>query len=431
MKKIKIFAILLAAVIMLSSSNVFIIASAASEEEDEEFCLSEDAETPCDAPYPSSAVSSNTVRYVWYVKPTIAADDMKAFFNRNGSGKLDKMNMLQCIPFKKNGKWGLVDYNGKVVYNAVYDDIQVNSVGDMVGIDNNNFGNYKVLVYSNGKIKTKDYMYELGTNGRSTRDFYWDETTKKLYLQNGAARAEVVKSNDLVAAQIGKKSSISGGFIFSSPNGLPVNESNPDIVLVANQKRVNNTKYVDGGCASNGLIAMRVKNKWGYLNSSGKTVIPFEYNATSLIPYKSYDSSRSVSVERYVPFEATNGYVSLCKNGKYSLYDTGGKVVIPEGTFDKILPVYSKNGKKLAWVKSNGKWGIISVTNKSIDLTYDVDGDGNITSADALIVLRMSVGLVKVTNSLRPKADADKDGRITSADSLYILRMSVGITDKL
>lgn len=430
MKKIKILALLLAAVILLSSSNVFLSASAASEETDEEFYISEDVETPCNAPYSSSAVSSNSVRYVWYVKPKIVADDMKAFFNRNGSGKLDKMNMLQCIPFKKNGKWGLVDYSGKVVCNAVYDDIQVNSVGAMVGIDNNNFGNYKVLVYSNGKIKTKEYMFELGTNGRSTRDFYWDETTKKLYLQDGAARAEFSTSNDLTAAQIGEKIYFgsSNYFMFSSPNGLPVNKNNPDIVLVANQKRVNNTKYVDGGCASNGLIAMRIKDKWGYLNSSGKTIIPFEYNATSLLPYESYDRIHSVSVERYVPFEATNGYVSLCKNGKYSLYNTNGKVVILEGTFDKILPVYSKSGKKLAWVKSNGKWGIISVTDKPIDLTHDVDGDGSITSADALIVLRMSVGLVKVTNSLRTKADADKDGKITSSDSLYILRMSVGIT---
>ncbi len=418
MNRIKICAVLLSAMIFLTSSNVCIFASAESEAADAEVFLSDKTDTPCDAPYPSSA-SSNTVRYVWSIKPSVAADDMKAFFNYNGSGRLDMMNMVDCIPFEKNGKWGLVDYKGSVVYNAVFDDIQTNAQGVMVGVDEKNFSNFKTLIYSNGKITTKDYQFELGTNGRSLRDYYWDDSSKKLYLQNGAAPAEPITTNTLIAAQLGEKSYVSNGniLIMGSPNGLAFNENAPDIVLIANNKRINNKKYVDGGCSSDGLIAVREKDKWGYVNASGKTVIPFSYDSTSILSY------HPKNVFRPMAYEFTNGYVSVCKNGKYSLLDTKGNVVIPEGEFQKILPVYYTNGQKLAWVKSNGKWGIIRVSDRPIDLTYDIDGDGEVTAADSLLVLRISVKLVKQT----AKADVDKDGIVTSADALIVLRRSVGI----
>ena len=59
----------------------------------------------------------------------------------------------------------------------------------------------------------------------------------------------------------------------------------------------------------------------------------------------------------------------------------------------------------------------------------DVDGDGNITSADALLVLRKSVKLETFTDEQITAADVNKDGEINSADALFILRKSVKLTD--
>lgn len=56
----------------------------------------------------------------------------------------------------------------------------------------------------------------------------------------------------------------------------------------------------------------------------------------------------------------------------------------------------------------------------------DVDGDGKITSPDALSTLQMSVGKGTWTDSQRLAANADKDDKITSADALMILQASVG-----
>lgn len=54
----------------------------------------------------------------------------------------------------------------------------------------------------------------------------------------------------------------------------------------------------------------------------------------------------------------------------------------------------------------------------------DLDDDGQITSADALLILRMSVGAEEGNLAL---ADVDGDGQITSADALAVLRASVGM----
>ena len=59
----------------------------------------------------------------------------------------------------------------------------------------------------------------------------------------------------------------------------------------------------------------------------------------------------------------------------------------------------------------------------------DVDDDGNISSADALLVLRYSVKLENFTDSQIESADVNKDGDINSADALFILRKSVKLTD--
>lgn len=57
-------------------------------------------------------------------------------------------------------------------------------------------------------------------------------------------------------------------------------------------------------------------------------------------------------------------------------------------------------------------------------LTGDVNGDGKVTSNDALTVLNYSVGNSDTIN--KTKADINKDGTINSADALEILRICVG-----
>ena len=59
----------------------------------------------------------------------------------------------------------------------------------------------------------------------------------------------------------------------------------------------------------------------------------------------------------------------------------------------------------------------------------DADGDGEITSNDALILLRGSIDNKKFSESEMALCDMDKDGIITSNDALLVLRKSVGYSD--
>ena len=75
------------------------------------------------------------------------------------------------------------------------------------------------------------------------------------------------------------------------------------------------------------------------------------------------------------------------------------------------------------------KYGISFVA--AAKLSYgNIDGDDMVTSADALIILRASVGLENFNSEQRKFADVNGDDRVDSADSLAVLRYSVGFKDK-
>ena len=57
-------------------------------------------------------------------------------------------------------------------------------------------------------------------------------------------------------------------------------------------------------------------------------------------------------------------------------------------------------------------------------LEGDVDGDGDLTSNDALLILRGSLGMINFTDNQRTASDFDQDGVVTSADAILVLRES-------
>lgn len=58
----------------------------------------------------------------------------------------------------------------------------------------------------------------------------------------------------------------------------------------------------------------------------------------------------------------------------------------------------------------------------------DFDGDGVITISDAIKVLRMSLGMDKVTTTAMAHCDMDGDGRLTVRDAVKLLRITLGLS---
>ncbi|MBO4216980.1 MAG: dockerin type I repeat-containing protein, partial [Clostridia bacterium] len=57
----------------------------------------------------------------------------------------------------------------------------------------------------------------------------------------------------------------------------------------------------------------------------------------------------------------------------------------------------------------------------------DVDGDGEVTVADALTALRVALGLKTLPRRARLSGDLDGDGILTVSDALLILRRVAGL----
>ena len=61
----------------------------------------------------------------------------------------------------------------------------------------------------------------------------------------------------------------------------------------------------------------------------------------------------------------------------------------------------------------------------------DLDGDGEITVADALVALRIAARMAQATEQDMLIGDIDLDGEITVSDALAILRVAARMTDEL
>lgn len=87
--------------------------------------------------------------------------------------------------------------------------------------------------------------------------------------------------------------------------------------------------------------------------------------------------------------------------------------------------------KKIVSVSLAGAFALTSVAGASaIQYMGDIDGDGNVSSGDALTVLQYVVGLKTDGFNLK-LADLDGDEKITSSDALEILKTCVGQVEKV
>ena len=55
----------------------------------------------------------------------------------------------------------------------------------------------------------------------------------------------------------------------------------------------------------------------------------------------------------------------------------------------------------------------------------DMDGDKKVSSADARLVLRQSVGLENYPAEARARCDIDKDNKVSSSDARLVLRCAI------
>jgi hypothetical protein len=133
----------------------------------------------------------------------------------------------------------------------------------------------------------------------------------------------------------------------------------------------NDTKgYDDVYSFSEGLAMVKLNGKWGFIDKTGKEIIPLKY-----------DGAHSFS----------EGLVVVELNEKYGFIDTTGKEVIPL----KYDDAWSFS-EGLANVKLNGKWGIIDKTGKEV-IPPKYDDAWSFSEGLAMVKLNAKYGFIDKT----------------------------------
>ena len=137
--------------------------------------------------------------------------------------------------------------------------------------------------------------------------------------------------------------------------------------------------YVDS--FSEGMAKVELNDKNGYIDKKGKEVIPLMYDSAGYFSeglaevqlkgkwgYIDKTGKEVIDLKYDCALSFHEGLTWVILNGKYGFIDKTGKEVIPL-KYDDIPPYFSEG---LATVKLNGKWGFLDKTgNEVIPLKYD------------------------------------------------------------
>ena len=120
------------------------------------------------------------------------------------------------------------------------------------------------------------------------------------------------------------------------------------------------------------------------------------------------------------------------------IYTEGCQIWAEEGYyFAEDCVFYGDGGTDnldLQWcrVDENDNWicymnSIEMVCEQASEMPGDVDLDGDVDTADALLSLRYVMGLIDLNDAQLANAEVDGDGEVTIIDSLLVARMAMGL----
>ena len=272
----------------------------------------------------------------WVIKPDIKADSIEPLtmvvFNKN-TNHYD-ISYSEYFKIRVNGQYGIIALDGKMFLPTIYSDIfTVRDGDDFIAVSQTDNKKTQLYVHSDTfKTETAYKTY----NDEKYEYCFNDEIGKTIFVKNSSGNYTDEEFAPKLPETIVSVKKTSAGYI-----------SNNKFGLYSNGEEITSMIYTGAGCFNDGVAAFKSNNVWGYLDSTGKTVIPFDYDAV-----KGYSAFGTADT----PYESYNGYVTVCKNNKFGILKSDGTKVT-DLVYDGATPVV--NGMAFACV--NGKWGVISV----------------------------------------------------------------------
>lgn len=251
----------------------------------------------------------------------------------------------------KNGKKGLITLDGVITQKADQNDIYAvtSEWRKSTVVAEGSSSEYLLYVDTeSGTVTTRQYQDVT----EAPRVPVWSDESNSLVWRYANGTISSVESSDIVLS--------AGLYPVAYYNGSTATYGyiNQSLQLVIDHT------YTAACEFSEELAAVERGSKWGYINTSGSSVIPLEYTA---IGEKAYSFR--------------NGLVPVSKDDKCGIITRSGAVAC-RFDFDTILQ--GKDGKYIA--KKNGKWGLLTVNSD----VFDRENTAPPTTEPAAIMYRVN-----------------------------------------
>lgn len=184
------------------------------------------------------------------------------------------------------------------------------------------------------------------------------------------------------------------------------------------------------GCSSLKNIELPVST-----NSNGYAILSSCFKDTALTGINIPECVKSVGEEAFAGTKLDqNGLTVLdgkSKGESYGIAFFGKTTKIDENAFGDVKPTvagYDNSNADTFAFNHDLKFVSLGDWNPYVfPVIGDIDGDKEITSYDAITVLRMSIGADEYNDDMIKIIDVDEDGEITANDAIIILRASIGL----
>lgn len=295
----------------------------------------------------------------WYLQPTVQADEIYYVTNFDGIyNNMRQQFMNDYVVAEENGELWFVDVDGQM-----YQMSEMKTVKSF-------YGDYCVSCENGESFFFQDGEFEmLYGRGIDTVSYVYFESDGQLYYVYDEVEGTYygVVDYDVVPIPVKKAVSLDNLNVANDWNKIE-----GKYAIYADGELKTDFIYDEVGSFANGLLAVCIDGKWGYVDVNGNEIIPCEYDPSwkQLVPYGGGYLFADAPAEAicYAPSE---GYIPLCKDGVWELQDVEGNVIVPAGMFEEICPVYNNK----CWVKQNGMWGVIEfVPEEGEEERFDVSG---------------------------------------------------------
>lgn len=327
---------------------VFILTAAGCSVNDSS---SSEGKTFTEDSYSKEVINPEEPKYSWIMQPTVSADNIISFDGSQVDPD-DESNHAYAnySVIRRDGKYGLIDYSGALVIEPEYEDYYTCWCGEVTLV---NYIDQRKGMYEYCTVDSSNQVvYYAPEHNDNSPEYFW--ANDKIYVKN--------KNEEMGTVYDGKKTVVVGeADVKDNGDGtFTVNPKEGSLYGLAKKgKLLGNIEFSDYYAPSYkgaGLTCIALKNaqgKWGFVNSSGKTIIDFICDGDD----NAYGGFLIDNAERSHPYLYTGDYVPVNIDGSYAYYDKNGECVVNVGEFEQARPVH--NGR--AWVKKNGLWGIIQL----------------------------------------------------------------------